>query len=570
MRCRAPSLFAVLLFVCTHAPIPVNAQSLGKQARLPGFTIEPLFGNGWSIARPAEEFPGLFGYILFKKSPAWFGISAGEIPVPLVSWHTMRRDESIGLEQFIFTKKLGEGPRIGATLVRASWVGIPFADPRQFLLAIAQARESELHKQFSRVLEFQSKTEGDSILPGCLRMDARFGGGTESGHPLIVSTRRYVCPHPDAPGYLVEVGYGQQTPEGETPASLEEETKSFLQSLKFVRQEDLISYSVLQTTFLPVGFSPSHMVLGEHGAWIAVGSSWLLQLEADSRKPVGAVQLHREVDNLVVGSDALWLPKNSIARNFPETLATEQLKFVGHLPHDETQAGFAGGSIWLPSCSVASTMGCANKVARIDLKNHESLKRIKVTTSYGDALSAVGNGDTVWVLNSKGSLVRIDAAKNTVVATLPIGFTARGKLLADARAAWLVDDAVIWRVDVQTNEIKKLDFRGPTEACLGGGMLWVLEFTNSPLVGKNTVHSIRLQGFNAQTLQAASDPVSLGQSEESLDPLSLSGIHLQTCLSDMVWVSDRSGVLFRLDMRPAAPARAADFSPQTLRRTQAQ
>ena len=154
---------------------------------------------------------------------------------------------------------------------------------------------------------------------------------------------------------------------------------------------------------------------------------------------------------------------------------------------------------------------------------------------------------------SNGTLARIDAAKNTVVASIPIP-TAKGKLLADAHAAWVDDGAAIWRVDAQTNEIKRLDFGGPTEACLDGGTLWVLEFTNRHHVGKNTVASLRLHAFDAQTLQVVGDPVSLGSSEESLDAISLSGIHLQACLSDEVWVSDRSGVLLRLDMRPRTQA----------------
>jgi streptogramin lyase len=102
-------------------------------------------------------------------------------------------------------------------------------------------------------------------------------------------------------------------------------------------------------------------------------------------------------------------------------------------------------------------MGCANKIAKVELRNHESLTHIKVATGYVDAVSAVGSGDTVCVMISNGTLARIDAAKNTVVASIPIP-TAKGKLLADAHAAWVDDGAAIWRVDAQTNEIKRLDF----------------------------------------------------------------------------------------------------------------
>jgi hypothetical protein len=96
----------------------VEAQEPGHRLTLPGFSIEPLYGNGWSIARP-EGFPGLLGYLILKKIPGWFPIGAEEVPVPLLEWQGASREDS-GVEQVVFTKKLSNG-QLGATIVRASW-----------------------------------------------------------------------------------------------------------------------------------------------------------------------------------------------------------------------------------------------------------------------------------------------------------------------------------------------------------------------------------------------------------------------------------------------------------------
>jgi len=73
-----------------------------------------------------------------------------------------------------------------------------------FFEAIAQARERDLRKQPSHILEFKTQVEGDAILPGCLRIDARVEEAADRPQAQIISTRRYICPHPDAPGYMVE------------------------------------------------------------------------------------------------------------------------------------------------------------------------------------------------------------------------------------------------------------------------------------------------------------------------------------------------------------------------------
>src|SRR5713101_2919991 len=307
MRTPATMFLVGLLFACALCCNEARAQESSRRATLPGFSVEPLVGNGWSIARPGG-FPGLLGYVVMKKIPGWFPISSSEIPIPLLGWEGFQRELS-GIDEVVFTKKLGNG-QMAATVVRASWTTFPVGE--DFLERIAQAREEDLRKTY-HVLEFTTVAD-DPVLPKCLRMDSRFEVEAEDKHPSVISTRRYLCSHPDVPGYLVEVGYGQQNPAGQEATSettvLEAQTKPFLLSLRFTRLQDLISSPSLWTRLIPVGHSPGQMELEGKTAWITVASNWLLQIDVQAGEPMGAVQLHHPVGAVASGMDSLWLGKN--------------------------------------------------------------------------------------------------------------------------------------------------------------------------------------------------------------------------------------------------------------------
>jgi len=157
----------------------VEAQEPGHRLTLPGFSIEPLYGNGWSIARP-EGFPGLLGYLIMKKIPGWFPIAAEEVPVPLLEWQGASREDS-GVEQVVFTKKLSNG-QLGATIVRASWTQL--APGNDLLARTMQVREQELRKSF-HVLKIETRATIRCCRPVCGWMPYL------KGTPKATSTRLF-------------------------------------------------------------------------------------------------------------------------------------------------------------------------------------------------------------------------------------------------------------------------------------------------------------------------------------------------------------------------------------------
>jgi hypothetical protein len=547
MNTPATLFLTALLFAHTICYNEARAQESPRRATLPGFTVEPLVGNGWSIARPGG-FPGLLGYVVMKKMPGWFPISSSEIPIPLLEWEGFRH-ELIGIDQVVFTKKLGNG-QMAATVVRASWTTFPVGE--DFLEKIAQAREQELRKIY-HVLEFTTLA-GDPVLPKCLRMDSRIEGDTEDKHPFVFSTRRYLCSHPDASGYLVEVGYGQQIPGGpeatSEATSLEEQTKPFLQSLTFTRLQDLISSPSLRTKLIPVGHSPLQMELAGKTAWITVAGNWLQQIDLQAGKPTGAIRFHHPVGAIASGTDSVWLAKNEIAMKVPETLSTEVIHFVEHFPRDG-EAVFAAGSIWVPGCSISS-FACLDKLARIDPNKPESIVRIKIR---GMVRNIAASNDTVWVLKlvKSGGVAQVDASKNTVSADIPVPSSTSGATLsADSRALWVDDGAAIWRVDAHTNQVARMDFQGPIQSCLTGDRLWVMEFTNWHVASGFSTAKLLLHHFDSETRLEVGPAVPLGETRieatsGSSAGLLLSRIQMRACHDDQVWLSDNSGVLLRID-----------------------
>ena len=519
----------------------VEAQEPGRRLTLPGFSIEPLYGNGWPIARP-EGFPGLLGYLIIKKIPGWFPIGAEEVPVPLLEWQGASREGS-GVEQVVFTKKLSNG-QLGATIVRASWTQL--APGNDLLARTMQAREQELRKSY-RVLKIETRGD-DSVLPDCLRVDALFEGNTEGNQHAVISSRRYLCAHPDAPEYLVDVGFAQQTPDGKEPVPLEEETKTFLKSLRFSRLADLTVCPIVPIKLIPVGLAVSGMSVQGGVAWITVANNWLMQMNLETGKPAGAVRFHHPVGIMAANEDSVWLAKNQVTRKTPEAVSTGGLHFVEHFPRlDSGNAVFAGGGIWTGGCAVAS-FGCYGKLARIDVNNGQ-VSRLKFG---GGATSFTASNDSVWVQH-EGGLARIDASANKISANIANPGKSNAQLLADSRALWVDEYATIWRVDAQTNQVARIDFSGATQSCLTGDTLWVLETGNWHKTGEVSITSAAVHRIDARTGKEVESAVSLETRTEGTNGSApaatfLSAIQMRACRGEKVWLSDKTGVLLQLDL----------------------
>ena len=125
---------------------------------------------------------------------------------------------------------------------------------------------------------------------------------------------------------------------------------------------------------------------------------------------------------------------------------------------------------------VASTKPYA--ILRIDPATNKTLARVRIP---GEACSGLAFGfDSVWVpiCGSKPALVRIDATKNAISATLSIAPAgAEGGIAASEDSVWMVtdQDGTLVRVDPSTNNVREriLIPPGSFNPVFSGGIIWV-------------------------------------------------------------------------------------------------
>lgn len=226
---------------------------------------------------------------------------------------------------------------------------------------------------------------------------------------------------------------------------LEEETKTFLKSLRFSRLADLAVSPIVPIKLIPVGLAVSGMSVQGGVAWITVANNWLMQMNLETGKPAGAVRFHHPVGIMAANEDSVWLAKNQVTMKTPEAVSTGSLHFVEHFPRlDSGNAVFAGGGIWTGGCAVGS-FGCYDKLARIDVNNGQ-VSRLKFR---GGATSFTASNDSVWVQH-EGGLARIDASANKIATNIANPGKSNAQLLANSRALWVDEYATIWRVDAHT------------------------------------------------------------------------------------------------------------------------
>jgi virginiamycin B lyase len=117
-------------------------------------------------------------------------------------------------------------------------------------------------------------------------------------------------------------------------------------------------------------------------------------------------------------------------------------------------------------------------IVRIDPATNKTLARVRIP---GEACSGLAFGfDSLWVpiCGSKPALVRINATKNAISATLPIAPAgAEGGIAASEDSVWMVTDqhGNLVRVDPSTNNVREriLIPPGSFNPVFSGGIIWV-------------------------------------------------------------------------------------------------
>lgn len=241
--------------------------------------------------------------------------------------------------------------------------------------------------------------------------------------PLIkTSAVHRVCAHPDMPGFALDLQYYAETPQANA------EIAAVIASLRFT----------------PVPY---------HVREIRPGCQIGRLVEAD-----GALWT-------ICKGDSLLSSHGTVLRIDPTTNSIAKTIEVGPQPWD---IAVAGGQIWVGDFN--------GKIVRIDPKTNAVMATVAVP---GHTMQVLSSGGFVWVqaldLQKGATLVRIDPASASIVATIPFGMAAcveagRWLFLRDVKDEW-------WRLDGQTGEV--IDGFAPERKILDilydGRFAWVLQ-----------------------------------------------------------------------------------------------
>jgi YVTN family beta-propeller protein len=229
---------------------------------------------------------------------------------------------------------------------------------------------------------------------------------------------------------------------------------------------------------------------------VAGGALWLVRGEADivERRDMGTGQIVASFNMydpgaIAVTPGAVWISSGLGDTVTRLDLATNQV--VATIPVADLPVGLAAGDGALWVCSHhADEAG----LWRIDPATNQVTAKIVVNEDHGLECGGVGVAPdgTVWVANGDshevptGDLLRIDAQTNTVVASIPLGYSEYWGLAVDTSALWFAvfkrggkEGMWLVRADPRTNAVvgdtllaTTSSFR-PAGVFLAGGELWV-------------------------------------------------------------------------------------------------
>jgi len=197
-----------------------------------------------------------------------------------------------------------------------------------------------------------------------------------------------------------------------------------------------------------------------------------VQVSFASLKSIAMFKVGRTADWVLVTNDAVWVATtkpNSVQRIDPATnKVVSKVSLSGEACSGLT-IGF--GSLWVPLC------GKQPSLVRVDaVKN-----KISATLPVGPAAPEGGiaiSGDSIWIVtDEKGTLSRIDPATSTVRQKISIPPGSYNPLFSDG-IIWVTgfDSSVLTAVDADTGEVLVSIPVGPKPRFLtaGGGSVWTL------------------------------------------------------------------------------------------------
>ena len=188
--------------------------------------------------------------------------------------------------------------------------------------------------------------------------------------------------------------------------------------------------------------------------------------------PTATIHLGKTADWVVVTPDAVWVGgtgPNAVHRIDPVTnkeVAT--VKLAGE-PCAGLAVGF--GSVWIPLCTQPTTL------AKVDLRRN-TVTALIPTGPAGPEGGVAAGGDSVWlVVDSAGSLARIDPDTGAVRQTIRVPAGSYNPFFSDGRV-WVTraDGAELTSIDAASGRVLGTTQTGPGPRFLtaGGGSVWTL------------------------------------------------------------------------------------------------
>ncbi len=409
--------------------------------------------------------------------------------------------------------------------------------PNQFIHAYAVAHRSPaesaspsliLNEELERVV----RPRGSSLQTfpshlfsaSCVRWEmareerSRFRGiAADESMTWLSRYHGYLCSHPDAPAYVIEIGYFDTAPESLPESSAKQEGELFLSQLSMTPLGAHVSQNY-------AGEKPRGLALYRGALWLSEeDTNTVAKIDPASGAKIAEINVGKQPEGLAVGFGSVWVPNwgsGAVSRIDPANNRVEATIEVGEKPTD-IAVGY--GSVWVTNEASAT-------VSRLDPAID---KVIATIPTNGKPVTIAAGVDGVWVENFKTDEIwRIDPSTNRVVGTIRVGKGRHFIACTDA-AIWVSNaaDNTVSRIDPATDDVVATIGTGRTPAglTLAGGNVWVANF------GESTISKI-----DPNSNSVAGAPIAVGENP-----------FLLASADSTIWVLDiwrwRYGSLSRID-----------------------
>jgi hypothetical protein len=406
-----------------------KAQAPYEGGEFMGFAVDTRLTKDWAFSPPSDRPFTLMSALIQTKTPAWFPVSSQELPLAFAFLSGGGLRQSRGEYELAFARKK---PQLAVVYLRASWIKAPSAERAELLRILGETMQQEFKTQVPKLLDYNVSTD-QSLGSDCVRIDARFL--QNPSHPQeVVTTRRFLCPHPDMPAYIVEMGYGERSGPQSDLKALETQLQPLRTSFRLRPLEGhLKELPGSHVTAIPVGCFVGAITATPDAIWVSVGHRLLIRIDPQTGHVVDSIDVRKSVTGIVPFKNDLWL-------SFDHS----------------TDATTKNGDVLL----------------RLDLQTKEAVElRVKAAEALGFKGAhelAFGNPSVVATLDgvnweiegSDGTLLRTDPVSSKPVGD-PLhisgaGYSGAENIVAGYGALWLSSGAagVVYRIELQHTAVR--------------------------------------------------------------------------------------------------------------------